>query len=81
MIVTALGLLCGAAGCHHTSGICDCLPDIQPCAKYGMYPALGYHQAAIVTSVDSKPAEELKKTSAEMESAPVPMGSDLPQGQ
>jgi hypothetical protein len=57
------------------------MPNIQPCAKYGMYPALGYHQAAIVTSVDSKPAEELKKTSAEMESAPVPMGSDLPQGQ
>jgi hypothetical protein len=25
------GLLCGLAGCNHTSGICDCDLDEDPC--------------------------------------------------
>lgn len=83
MIVTALGLLCGTVGCHHTAGFCDCMPNIQPCAKYGMYPAYGYHQANIVTTVDSTPVDGMKKTSADsiQASEPVKERLDLPQGQ
>ena len=83
MIVTSLGLLCGTVGCHHTAGFCDCLPNIQPCAKYGMYPAYGYHQAAIVTTVDTKSAEQMKKTSAESIQAAEPVRErlDLPKDQ
>ena len=32
-----------AVGCYHVGGKCDCVPPIQPCCMYGLYPpAAGY---------------------------------------
>jgi hypothetical protein len=61
-----LGLLCGAVGCHHTSGVCDCIPPIQPCALYGLYPAAGYNPAGgVVATSEAKPAGEAAKADAQ----------------
>ena len=79
-----LGLLCGAVGCHHTSGVCDCMPPIQPCAMYGLYPAAGYNAAPVVATAEVKPAGEASKaeaasaapTTAELAKEPMDLPKD-----
>jgi hypothetical protein len=60
-LIAGLGLIVGAVGCHHTSGTCDCLPPVQPCALYGLYPGSGYNQA-VPPATDVKPVEPVKTT-------------------
>jgi hypothetical protein len=37
ILLAGIGLLSANAGCVHT-GTCDCMPPIQPCCIYGLYP-------------------------------------------
>ena len=42
VLVAGVALLHSAAGCcHHIAGKCDCVPPVQPCCTYGLYPAGG----------------------------------------
>lgn len=65
-IVAGLGLLCGAVGCHHTAGFCDCSPPITPCCIYGLHPAADYSVVNAVATTESKPT------------APAPKAVDAP---
>ena len=84
-LIAGLGLLCGAVGCHHTAGFCDCMPNVQPCAIYGMYPAVGYNQVPVVAMTDANPAVTTETPKAERPAAatipatdPVKEKIDLP---
>jgi len=86
-MMAGLGLLVGAVGCYHTSGTCDCLPNIQPCCLYGLYPAGGYNVAA-PAATETKPVVETPKTTADLASGltapiapPVKEQIDLPRDQ
>ena len=38
VLLAGLGVLPAATGCYHTAGKCDCVPPVQPCCIYGLYP-------------------------------------------
>jgi hypothetical protein len=38
VLLAGVGLISAAAGCYHTGGKCDCVPPVQPCCIYGLYP-------------------------------------------
>ncbi len=57
VLVAGLGLLHSAAGCYHIAGKCDCMPPIQPCCMYGLYPA-GYAGPAVGPHAVETPAPE-----------------------
>jgi hypothetical protein len=87
-IMAGLGLLAGAVGCHHTSGTCDCLPNIQPCSLYGLYPSGGSYNQAAPAATDTKPVVDTPKTTADLASGlngpagqPVKEQIDLPKDQ
>jgi hypothetical protein len=43
LVLLAGVCLTHAAGCYHVGGKCDCVPPVQPCCIYGLYPpAAGY---------------------------------------
>jgi hypothetical protein len=63
-LIAGLGLIAGAVGCHHTSGTCDCMPPIQPCALYGLYPASCYNVAGPIAVAEVKPAGDAAKSAA-----------------
>jgi len=64
-LVAGVGMV-ATTGCYHVAGKCDCVPPVQPCCIYGLYPAgYGYsvvtQNAATTTSaeaVDAKPKAE-----------------------
>jgi hypothetical protein len=84
-ILAGLSLICGAVGCHHTAGFCDCNPPVQPCALYGMYPATGYNQVPVVAT-EVKQASETQHA-GQMPASTVPAAApgaeklDLPKDQ
>lgn len=39
VLLAGLGVLPAAVGCQHTAGFCDCQAPVNPCSKYGLYPA------------------------------------------
>jgi hypothetical protein len=38
VLLAGLGVLPAAAGCVHTAGYCDCVPAVNLCCLYGLYP-------------------------------------------
>jgi hypothetical protein len=84
-LLAGFGLICSAVGCHHTAGFCDCNPTIQPCAIYGMYPAVGYNQVPVVAvpvkqASDTQPAEQTPASTVPA-TAPASEKLDLPKDQ
>ena len=69
ILVVGVGLAHAAAGCEFAhdyksrciAGKCDCMPLIQPCSMYGLYPAVahgpGTPATAVEVSADPAPAK------------------------
>jgi len=45
VMLAGVGLV-STTGCYHLAGKCDCVPPVQPCHIYGLYPA-GYGWATV----------------------------------
>lgn len=68
-----------AVGCYHIAGKCDCIPPIQPCCMYGLYPpAAGYPVLpATAPAAAPVPTETTKPVANEVPADPAPMKEQI----
>jgi hypothetical protein len=58
VLLAGLGVLPAATGCCHTAGYCDCVPAVNLCCLYGLYPPSLLEHATAVPAQEPTSAPE-----------------------